>query len=164
MFTQPRIDERPAQHYMGIRLWTPMHALPQVIPQLVDEMFGWLQQQGIEPAGPPLQRFHIINMETELEIEIGVLVAAPVAGDERVKPGIIPAGRYASLIYTGVQNGIPGNGLLIDWAKENGIEFDTYPSDKGDGFTARVEYFLEGPEDDPDPATWDNEVAIKIAD
>jgi hypothetical protein len=34
----------------------------------------------------------------------------------------------------------------------------------GEAFGGRVEYLLDGPADDPDPANWKTEVAIKLAD
>ena len=79
-------------------------------------------------------------------------------------PGVIPAGRYASLIYTGIMNGIPANKALLDWGAEQGLVWDTYVSDHGDGFGARYESYLTDPADEPDMAKWETEVAIRLAD
>ncbi len=54
-----------------------------------------------------------------MDIELGVPVASALPGNGRIAPGVIPAGRYASLVYTGIENGIAGNGVLIGWAKAN---------------------------------------------
>lgn len=163
--TEPKVDERSAQPTVGIRTQVPMSAMSDgLVPQLLGETFGWLAQRGIAPAGPPFMRFHSINMEELMDIELGVPVAQAVEGDERVRAGELPAGRYASLVYTGVTNGIPANKVLIDWAEEQGLAWDRFDAPGGDGFVSRYETFLTGPDESPDPADWDSEVAIKLAE
>src|SRR5690242_394821 len=109
MMTEPKVEDRPAQPYMGVRTLATMDELPTAIPQGLDTVFAWLGQQGVAPAGPPFIRYHVIDMERQLDIELGVPVAPGVDGDERVAAGVLPAGRYASLVYTGVANGIAAN-------------------------------------------------------
>ena len=162
--TTPKVDERPDQHYMGIRTRTTMENFADVIPRLNGEVFDWLAQHGIAPAGPPLCRYYVIDMPGNLDVELGVPVATMIAGDERVRPNVMPAGRYASLVYTGVQNGIAGNAALLAWGVEQGLAWDQWETSQGDAFGGRVEYFLTGPENDPDPAQWDTEVAIRLVD
>ncbi len=162
--TQPKIDKRPETPYMGIRTLTTQSQMPDVIPQLLGEVFGWLGEQGIEPAGAPILRFYVINMDDKMDIEIGVPVEEAVTGTDRIKAGALPAGRYASLIYTGVENGIAGNRVLIEWAEAQGIQWDRWDDENGDAFRSRYEVLIDGPDDKPDPADWDCEVAIKIAD
>ncbi len=164
MFTDPQIEERTAQHYAGIRVQVPVEEFQVIIPQLIDEVFSWLGAYDITPDGPPLMRFHVINMEGKMDVELGVRVATMVSGDDRVSAGIIPAGRYATLIYTGVENGIASNAALIDWAMRQGLVWDRWDTPEGDAFGARVEFYLTGPEDNPDPAQWETEVAIRLAE
>lgn len=163
--TQPELQDRSEQPYAGIRTRVSAEEMGSgIIPRLIDEVFTWLQAQQIAPAGPPFMRYYVIDMAARMDIEIGWPVAAPVASEGRVAAGVLPAGRYASLVYTGVQNGVAGNKALIDWAAENGIHWDRWDDPNGDAFRARVETFLTGPDDDPDPGNWDTEVAIKLAD
>lgn len=164
MITPPKIDERAAQHYVGIRTQVPMQQLSVVIPQFADELFAWLEQQSIAPAGPPFTRYYVIDMEKELDIEIGIPVASQVAGDGRVSAGVLPAGRYASLVYTDVSRGIEGNAALLGWGNSQALQWDQWPTEKGDAFGGRVEFFLSDPEVEPDPAKWETEVAIRLAD
>ncbi|MCX6048560.1 MAG: GyrI-like domain-containing protein [Chloroflexi bacterium] len=164
MFTEPKLADRNEQPYMGIRTQVPMQEFPRVIPQLLDEVFAWLGQQGVAVAGAPLMRFHVINMAADMDIELGVPVGQALPGDGRVAPNVLPAGCYASLIYTGVKNGFEGNKALLAWATEKGLVWDTYPSEQGDGFGARYESFLTSPDEEPDPAKWQTEVAIRLAD
>jgi effector-binding domain-containing protein len=164
MITEPKLEDRNEQHYVGIRTQVPMKEFKRVIPQLLDEVFAWLGKQGVAPTGAPFMRFHVINMESNMDIEMGVPVTSALPGDDRVSPGILPAGRYASLVYTGVRNGIKGNKALLDWGAKNRLVWDTYVSDKGDGFGARYESYLTNPDDEPNQAKWETEVAIRLAD
>jgi effector-binding domain-containing protein len=56
-------------------------------------------------------RYHVINMADKLDIELGWPVAASLTGNGRINASMLPAGRYASLIYTGIENGIKGNSV-----------------------------------------------------
>ncbi|OAI43891.1 hypothetical protein AYO38_10280 [bacterium SCGC AG-212-C10] len=157
-------DERPVQHYAGLRGAIPMSALPQFIPQSLDTLFGWLATHGIPPAGAPFLRYHIIDMAGEMRVEVGVPVLSPVTGDATVSPGTLPGGTYASLIYRDVTQGIPANAALLHWIADNGLAVDQHPDPAGDAFASRYEIFLTGPQDDPDPANWDTEVAMKLTE
>jgi effector-binding domain-containing protein len=163
--TEPKLDDRAEVPYMGIRTQVSMEELGSgLIPRLHGEVIDYLQQQGVEPNGPPFMRFHVINMADKMDIELGWPVANALPGDGRVAAGALPTGRYASLIYTGIMNGIAGNKALLDWGAEQGLVWDTYASDQGDGFGARYESFLTDPADEPDMSKWETEVAIRLAD
>lgn len=162
-FTEPRIAQRGDQPYVGIRTRVTMRDLDAVIPQLVDEVEAWLRQQGVQATGAPLIRYHVIDMDTELDITIGFPVSGATVGDERIVAETLPAGRYASLIFNGVENGIAGNGALIDWIAAQGLQMDRWDAARGDAFGGRVEHLLDGPDDDPDPSNWRSEVAIRLA-
>lgn len=164
MFSQPKIEERSAQPYVGISTQTTMAELGAVIPRLHDEVLGWLESKGLAPSGPPFIRYHVIDMARELEVTLAWPVARNLEGDGLIAAGSLPAGRYGSLVYTGIENGIAGNGALLEWGAEQGLNWDTFASEKGDGFGARYESFLTGPDDEPDPAKWETEVAIRLAD
>ena len=164
IMTEPRVEYRAEQHYLGIRTKATMRDLGTVIPQTHDAVYRWLAEQGIDPAGAPFVRYHVIDMESELDVEMGVPVATPVPGDGRIRPGVLPAGRYAALVYTGVQNGVAANGALLEWGAERGLAWDTYEAEGGDGFGARYESEITDPAEEPDMAKWETEVAIRLAD
>jgi effector-binding domain-containing protein len=160
--SEPQIDERPEKVYMGIRTQTPMKGMFKVVDGLRKELTAWFKAQGAAPAGPPFLRYHIIDMAGEMDIEYGIPVATALAGDQRVTAGVLPAGRYASLIYTG--HGLTGNKALIEWAASNGIKWDRWDDAKGDAFRARLETYLTHPKIEPRKTKWEIEVAIKLAD
>jgi len=123
-----------------------------------------LRNQGEAPAGPPFIRYHVIDMESKLDIELGVPIASALASDGDVSAGALPAGQYASLVYTGVTNGMEANAALLDWGAKNGLVWDQWDTENGDAFGGRFESFLTEPDDEPDPAKWETEVAIRLAD
>jgi effector-binding domain-containing protein len=163
MIGQPRLEDRPEQPYVGIRTQVPMSELKNTIPDLLGELFSWLRPQGIGPDGPPFIRYHVIDMAAALDVELGVPTTTTLSGAGRICPGVLPAGRYASLVYTGVQNGIAGNAALLDWGKQHGLVWDRWQTDKGDAFGARYESFLTDPDEEPDPGKWETDVAIRLA-
>jgi effector-binding domain-containing protein len=162
--TEPKVEQRAEKHYAGIRTQVPMKQLSKAIPELTDEVLAWLAQHGIEPAGPSIVRYHVIDMADKMEMEMGMIVDKPVPGDDRVKAGMLPAGRYASLIFTGVRNGYEGNKRLIGWAQEQGLEWDRWDDPNGDAFASRYEALLTNPDQQPDMSKWETEVAIKVKD
>ncbi len=161
--TEPKLQDRPEQPTVGIRTQVPMKAFKKIIPQLLSEVFAWTRQHGVAPVGPPFMRFHVINMEGNMDVELGVPVASPVTGDDRVTGGSLPAGRYAALVYTGVRNGIKANGALLDWGAAQGLTWDRHDTAAGDAFAGRYESYLTDPDDEPDPKKWETEVAIRVA-
>jgi len=160
--TEPKIDERAEKPYLGIRTQTPFKGMSKVIDKLFKELFAWAKQQGVEPAGPPFLRLHVIDMAGEMDLEVGIPVEMALPGDGRVIPGVLPAGRYASLVYIG--SGLTGNKTLLDWAKANGLAWDRWQDPKGDAFRSRYETFLTDPDMEPRKTKWEVEVAIKLAD
>lgn len=164
MIGTPKVEDRAEQLYVAIRTQATMQTLDIVIPQGIGEVFAWLGKQSIAPAGAPFVRYLVINMEAQLEIEVGVPVASTLPGDGRILASVLPAGRYASLIYTGIDNGIQANWALLKWGAEQGLVWDTWAAQNGDGWGARFESFLTNPDEEPDRAKWETEVAIRLAD
>jgi effector-binding domain-containing protein len=163
MISQPQVVQREEQPYVGIRTQVPPSKFKKIIPQFLEELFAWLRARDVQPAGAPFMRYYVINMAGNMDVELGVPVAAPLAGDARVAPGVIPAGRYATLVYRGV-TGIAGNKALVEWAAKNKIAWDRWDDPNGDAFHARVEHFLTDPADEPNRKKWETEVAIRLAD
>ena len=80
MIKGPKVEERAEQPTLGIRTQVPMSELPKVIPELTGQVFAWMGKNGVEPAGAPF-----------------------------IKPGVLPAGRYATLVYIGDYAGLGTN-------------------------------------------------------
>ena len=97
-----------------------------------------------------------------MDSEVGFPVVRALAHEGRVAAGLLPAGRYARLIYRG--NGLTGNSPLLDWGKATGIVWDRWADAQGDTFGARYETFLTDPTVEPRKTKGDIEVAIQLRD
>lgn len=159
---KPKIDKRPMQAYMGIRTITPFKGMSRMIGKLADELNSWVEENKIKTYGPPFLRYHVIDMRGFMDISYCVPVRKALPDDGNVKADVIPAGRYASLIYSG--GGISGNRALIEWVRAQGLEFDRWDSEHGDNFRGRYERYLTDPKVEPRKSKWEIEVAIKLVD
>jgi effector-binding domain-containing protein len=166
MFTEPKIEACPPIAYAGIRGLVSMGELGTAIPKRLDESLQWLSEKGATPNGAPLIRFHTCpeahTQDALMDICIGWPIPAALPPEGNFICDSLPEGKYASLIYTGVENGIPGNRALIDWARKNQVRWESWEVKGGEGFAGRVEHLLDGPEDDPNPSNWRTQVAIKV--
>jgi effector-binding domain-containing protein len=164
MITSPKIVERTEQPYVAIKSVVKMEEIGPTAGKLFGEVFGWLSGHGLTPAGAPFFRYNVIDMERGLEIEFALPTAAPAPGDDRVLAGVLPAGRYASLIHVGPYDQlIDANAALGEWIKEQGLTVDAVKSPEGDRFACRLEIYLNDPGVEKDPAKWETEVAFKLA-
>lgn len=158
----PKIDMRPEQPYLGIRSLAPFKGLSKVIDQLSQQLTRWVAANHVETSGSPFLRYHVIDMHGMLDITYAVPLHSALPGNGLVTPGVLPAGRYASLVYSG--GGISGNRALIEWVRGNGLQFDSWDTEQGDNFRSRYETFLTDPRLEPRKRRWQFEVAIKLTD
>jgi effector-binding domain-containing protein len=159
---QPKIDTRPKMVYMGIRTIAPFKGMSKVEDRIRKELNAWVIENKIETAGPPFLRYHVIDMRGYMDISYAIPVHKLLPDHGDVKAGELPAGRYASLIYSG--GGISANRALIEWVRANGMEFDRWDTEQGDNFRGRYETFLTDPKVEPRKSKWELEVAIKLAE
>jgi len=165
VLTLPKIVERPMQYYLGIRESVPMEGISTMADVNFPSLFRWIGEKEITRAGAPFFKYNIIDMAGLLELEVGIPLAAPVVGDELVVAGILPAGRYATLTYTGpYDNLMDANAVLVGWGRERGLVWDVEETFLGDQFGCRLEIYHTDPAAEPDTAKWVTEVLIRLAD
>jgi effector-binding domain-containing protein len=160
---EPRIETREAQPYAAIASTTSMRdgGFGDVIDASLPAMLEHLGSLGVEPAGRPLVIYRLIDMNGDLQIEVGWPVAAEIPPDDRVGTGTLPAGRYAVGIYVGPYEGLQGaNAQLQEWAQSQGLTWAMH----GDRWDARFESYLTDPLIEPDPARWQTEIVCLLAD
>jgi effector-binding domain-containing protein len=169
MVTQPGIIQRTEQPYVAIKTLIKMQTSfnPQTFDEAVSglhsEVRQWLRSRGMQPDGQPFFKFNVIDMDRELEVEVGFPVAAPVAGEGRVLDAVLPAGRYATLWHTGHPDGlIDATRTLLNWAAQQGLAFDVTPTADGDWWGCRLEIYHDEPGQDMNE--WETELAFKLAD
>ena len=157
----PAIVTKPENPYLGIRTVTPFRGMLALRDELMDELFGWLDDHGTD-HGPLFLRLHVIDMNGPMELEVGAITNDRAQGDDRVRPGALPGGRYASLTY--VNHARRANGLLLQWARDNDITLDRWEGPTGDHFACRYEAYLTDPRSEPRKTKWRIGLNIRVAD
>lgn len=157
----PTIETRTDQPYAAIPVTVSMEELGSVVPPLTRQVFDWLAARGVAPTGPPFWRYVAIDMDAELELETGVSIASPVEGGEQIQAGVLPGGRYATVVHTGHPDTLlTATRDLLDWAEERGLEWDS----DGDRWGCRLEEYLSDPADVPDMSKWQTRLAFRLRD
>ena len=68
-------------------------------------------------------------------------------------------------MYRGHYDGlVDANAALQAWAGERGLAFDQREGLDGEAFGGRIESYLTDPQQEPDPAKWETEIAYRLAD
>lgn len=164
MLTLPEIIERAEQSYVAIRTDVTMSTISAAADKLFPRIFAWAGAHGLKPAEAPFIKYNVIDMARGLEIEIGLPTPSPILGDGEVIAGMLPAGRYARLVYTGPYSRLyDATAVMIGWAKEKSLHWDAEATSDGDRFACRLEIYKTDPAEEPDPSKWHTEIAIKLA-
>ena len=164
---EPSIETRTEQPYVGITRFVTMQTIAEAADQL-PVVFDWLGARGVQPAGAPFFRYHTIDMERELEIEVGVPVprgSAVPASDDEVTAGVLPAGRYATIEHVGHPDQlVTATADLLAWAEKQGLSWDRTPGENGEKWGARLEFYETDPAVEPDMSKWRTVLAFRLAD
>jgi effector-binding domain-containing protein len=160
----PSVIERAPQPYVSVPRTVTMATISRAADD-IPGLFACLAERGTEPAGPPFLRYNVIDMDRELQLEAGVPVAAPVAGDDRVRAGVLPGGRYAAVTHLGpFDQLVPAVRRLLDWAHGQGLTWDKQDTPDGERWGCRLEIYPVNPAEQPDPAKWETELVFRLAD
>jgi len=157
----PTIIAKPVRHCIGIRLVTPFRGMFAVRDLLMEELYSWADERAID-YGHTFFRLHVVDMDGPMDVEVGVITDEAIEGDGRIRTGVLPAGRYATLTY--VNHGRRANGTLRDWVQEQGLTLDCTASPEGERFGCRYEAYLTDPRSERMKTRWRTELAIRLAD
>ncbi|WP_238431961.1 GyrI-like domain-containing protein [Streptomyces cavernae] len=158
----PQIVTRPETPYVGIRIVTPFRGLFAVRDKLMAELYAWLDKRDVTDVGNTFFRLHVIDMNGPMDVELGVITKERLDGDDHVRTGALPAGRYASLTY--VNHARRANHLLVTWIRDNGMTADRWDEPTGDHFACRYEAYLTDPRSERMKTKWQVELNIRVAD
>lgn len=164
--TIPELVEYASRPTAGIRRWVTFDEFGTVISQAAGDVAGWVGEQGGELEGPLYIRYYDIAMPVKMEVEIGFFVKPGLSqDDDRVSIGEMPAGRYLNTRYTGHYDGLmDATACVVGFARQKGIQWDSWETQDGEGFAARFELYISDPDENPDPQTWITDIAIKVAE
>ena len=103
-------------------------------------------------------------MDAEIEIHMGVPVAAGVTGDDPVFADALPAGRYLVLHHFGPYGGLlDANAALQQWAVEHDVELATEKT-AHETWLSRTEHYPTNPAEEPDTSKWEVVIAYLTRD
>lgn len=162
MTTEPVIETRFDQPYMGTRAVMAMSDFDRMVPAMTAKVSQWLDAIGLCPSGKPFLRYHVIDMPGRMDVELGIPLDGAPSAEGEVQKDVLPAGRYAVLSSKGVKNGVNANKKLIEWIASEGEQVWSHDAGKGEVFEARYETLRSDPTAQPDKDKWETEVAIKL--
>jgi len=164
MLSQPQIVTKPDQPFAAIRISVDRNDIPSKAPPLIGEVAAWLGAKGSAPSGAPFFSYLAMPHNGPMVMEVGFPIATQLAGDSRVRTGVIRGGRFASLIHTGPYDGLyDANVALGQWLAGQGVAHQM-PAGAGAYDNALLEIYYTDPQEEPDPQKWETEVAFRLGD
>lgn len=161
----PVLVDRPAVPYVGISRTVTPGTFSQVAGRFAD-LFAWLADHSLTPAGPPFFRYDVIDMDRGMVVEAGVPLAESVHwADGDVVPGVLPAGRYVLTSHVGPpEELVQVTASVLAWADAEGLELDRWSTPEGDAWGCRLELQLSDPRVEPDMTGWETQLVFRLAD
>lgn len=166
MLTEPKIERRKKQHYVAIRMAVPI-PFGKYLQPAWDKVYDWLQSKKIKPSGPAIIRYLTTDMSKELDIDVGFTVDKAVKGDDQITADFLPAGKYATLLYTGPYKGkgiFKATVALLEWAKENRVKWNITKEKGVEWWNGRTEFYFSDPAVEKDSSKFKTELAFLIAE
>ncbi len=137
-----QLDPQPV---VSIRATVRIDQLGEAQDDRLRTLTGYLQRRGAQPAGPPFVRYHTFG-GTETDLELGIPVVEPIAGDGRITAGTLPDGPAITTWHIGPHDTLGDAYARIEaWLKAHGRE--------ANGPSWEVYYWIE-PSQYQNPATW----------
>jgi effector-binding domain-containing protein len=152
------LQQREPQPIVSIRATIPVADLGPAMGARLSALSGYLKRSGAQPAGPPFVRYHTFE-EIETDLETGIPVVEPVAGEGRIAGGELPGGAAISTWHSGPHDKLGDAYARIEaWLQEHGRERD--------GAAWEVYHWIDpGQELDPsswDPSTWHTQLVQPV--
>ena len=117
--TIPKIEVREAKPYVAMRKRVSI-PFGDAVDAALGPVEDYIKAQGFPEYGPCVFKYNLIDMP-RLEVEFGFQTPKLLAPKDGLVVGELPAGTYASLLYTGpYENLMEVNAVLIGWAAHKG--------------------------------------------
>jgi effector-binding domain-containing protein len=158
------LEDRPECHYVGIPA-TARLAEFGAVNALIPQIYGWLADHGLTPAGGPLYRYMSIgSLDEPVDISVNVPVAQPVEASQGLTAGSLPAGRYVVGRHQGSPDEVKdAHRAVQDWARARGVSLAVRTRDGREYWRARAEFYLTDPQVEPDMSKWRNELVYLVS-
>jgi effector-binding domain-containing protein len=138
-------EDREPQPVLSIRGNARIDELAAHQGERLRELWAAMQARGVAAAGPPFVRYHTFG-ESETDLEVGIPVVSPAAGEGLVAAGELPGGAAISTWHVGAHDRLAeAYGRMQSWLNEHGRE--------AAGAAWEVYWWID-PSAEPDPANW----------
>ena len=139
------LEDRAAQPALSVRATIPTSRLSEAQGEGLADVIVSMRRRGIVPAGPVFVRYHSFD-DGEADLETGIPVRDPEAGDGVVVPSELPGGTVISVWHVGSHDRLGEAYARIDaWLGQHG---------RGRTGPSWEIYTWIDPTVDPDPAIW----------
>ena len=116
------LQQLEAQSVVSIRATIPVAELGEHQGDRLRALSDFLRQRGIQPAGPPFVRYHTFG-EIETDVELGIPLAEPVAGEGRIATGELPGGPAVTTWHIGAHDRLgDAYARIAGWLQSHGGE------------------------------------------
>lgn len=162
---QPQVETRAEQTYLAIGTTASLADWGQV-NALIPEVLAILASTHSAPAGPLLYRYREIgNLAAPLVVEVGFPTDRFIPCEGRAHPDTVPAGRYLTYRHVGRPDTMSESFALLErWLVEHGERADAETVGDRTRWAGRFEFYLTNPEEQPDPSTWEIDLAWRLRD
>jgi effector-binding domain-containing protein len=145
------VQERKELPAATIRVKCKPEELQQQLAIILPEVMGYLNREGLTPAGVPFARYH--SFATEIDLEAGIPVTTKIKGNERVKASSLPGGEVVAGMHIGPYHELTRtHEALMKWMAEKKLEAAGGP----------WEIYWTDPGLERDPAKWRTEIVQPI--
>ncbi|TCN29635.1 effector-binding domain-containing protein [Kribbella orskensis] len=105
---QPTAVLRATRHHGELGDWTG---------KAFDQVADYLHRHGVAPCGFPFARYHL-RTDGSFEVEAGLPIPTPIAGDTHVQPSRLPAGHVVAVWHIGLYDQLgDAYEALDDWLR-----------------------------------------------
>jgi len=165
MLTEPTIEYRSEQPYASIRKRVAMQDIPKELPALIPEILQWVEKKHLKQEGPVFFRYLSMEKGNMMETEVGVPLSEFPQGDERVKAGSFPSGKYLTARHTGPYHELPKSHMAMDsYAKQHDLKEGRVTGEKGQVWGTRAELYITDPDEVKDSSKWETELLLLLED
>lgn len=153
MITPPEILIVTAVATAVIPLTVSRAAIKDLMVPAIGEVLATLAAQSASPAGPCVA-FHRRRPKDFFDFEVGFPVAAPIVPTGRVINSVLPAARVVQTVHQGDYDGLASAwGEFVDWIEAQDLKTQEH----------FWESYLTDPETTPDPADWQTQLTVPLA-
>ena len=149
-----QVTQHEEQPTAGVREQVPIGDLQEFFGRAFQATMEYLQSHGFEAVGPPFGKYYGTPGET-VDVEAGFPVAATIAAEGIVVPGILPAGRVVETVHVG----------SYETMHRSYSEMEHHFADAGlKPGSIMWESYLSDPAAEPDPRMWQTRICWPVSE